>query len=317
MATLLAIPLFLGSIPVTLSAAAYFADRLDHIGPRLGLGEALVGLLTALAADGPEISTAIFALIQGEKAVSLGVVLGSNAFNIAAMVGLSAVITGAVRLTRTSLLLEGSVGALATLIAVGLILGLIDAAVAAAALAALLVPYVVLLTRVDDSARKRPRTRSRRPDERALWKLSGLALLSAIFIVLGSAGMVKGALTLAEAWGLSKPLVGVTVLAVLTSLPNAFTAGRLAVDGRGSALVSETLNSNTLNLVGAVIVPALVVGLGAASGLVKFDLAWLILMTGVMLALLFRRGGSTRAGGMFLIALYLAFVVAQLIFTKS
>ena len=63
------------------------------------------------------------------------------------------------------------------------------------------------------------------------------------------------------------------VLAVLTSLPNAYTAVRLGLVGRGSALVSETLASNTINLVGGVIIPALAVGVAARSGLVDFDLA--------------------------------------------
>ena len=73
---------------------AVFARRLDHVGLRLGLPEALLGLLTALAADAPEISSAISALVQHEHAVAVGVVVGSNAFNLAAMLGLSAVVTG-------------------------------------------------------------------------------------------------------------------------------------------------------------------------------------------------------------------------------
>ena len=88
MALWLALPLFVLSVVAMLAAAALFADRLDHIGPRVGLPEALTGLVTALAADGPEISSALIALAQGEKRVSLGVVLGSNVFNLAAMISL-------------------------------------------------------------------------------------------------------------------------------------------------------------------------------------------------------------------------------------
>src|SRR5260370_15558562 len=95
MGTPLAILLFVASFAVTLAAAGFFADRLDHVGPRLGLPEAVVGLLTAAAADAPEISSALVALAHGEKQVSLGVVLGSNAFNLAAMIGLSAILAGA------------------------------------------------------------------------------------------------------------------------------------------------------------------------------------------------------------------------------
>ena len=59
-----AIPVFLVSIGVMLAASAVFARRLDHIGLRLGLPEALLGLLTALAADAPELASAVTALVQ-------------------------------------------------------------------------------------------------------------------------------------------------------------------------------------------------------------------------------------------------------------
>jgi cation:H+ antiporter len=65
----------------------------------------------ALAADGPEISSALFALIRGEHGVSVGVLVGSNAFNLAAMIGLTGLLSGSVRLSRDTLLLEGSAGA--------------------------------------------------------------------------------------------------------------------------------------------------------------------------------------------------------------
>src|ERR1700756_2489890 len=97
MSPALALPLFAVSLAVTLAAARLFARRLDKLGVRFGFPEALIGLLTALAADGPEISSALVALIKGERAVSFGVIVGSNAFNLAAMIGLSGVLAGGVK----------------------------------------------------------------------------------------------------------------------------------------------------------------------------------------------------------------------------
>jgi cation:H+ antiporter len=54
----------------------------------------MLGLLTALAADAPEVSSAIAALVKGNHGVGVGVVVGSNVFNLAAMVGLSAILCG-------------------------------------------------------------------------------------------------------------------------------------------------------------------------------------------------------------------------------
>src|SRR5579862_2378648 len=112
---LLAVPLFMFSLVVTLAAARMFARRLDRLGLRFGLPEAVVGLLAALAADGPEISSALVALIKGAHSVSVGVLVGSNVFNLAAMIGVSALLAGTVLLRREALLLEGFVVAMTTL----------------------------------------------------------------------------------------------------------------------------------------------------------------------------------------------------------
>ena len=311
MATPLAILLFLGSLAVMLAAAAFFADRLDHVGPRLGLPEAIVGLLTALAADAPEISSAVVALARGQKQVSLGVVLGSNAFNLAAMIGLSAVLAGTVRIGRRALAVEGGVGIAATLVAGGLVVGLLPAWVALVLLGAIVAPYLVVASRGPaDHSPAPPRVHH----EGAIWKPVALILPAVGLIVLGSIGMVQSAVTLADRWHVSKAIVGLLVLAVLTSLPNAFTAIRLGLAGRGAALVSETLGSNTINLVGGILFPALVVGLAGRSGLVDFNLGWLLGMTCVALLLLSRTTGLGRRGGVVLVALYAVFVAVQLVY---
>jgi cation:H+ antiporter len=303
--------LFVGSLAVMLVAAAFFADRLDHVGPRLGLPEAVVGLLTAVAADAPEISSAVVALARGQKQVSLGVVLGSNAFNLAAMIGLSAVLAGTVTIGRRALAVEGGVGIAATLVAAGLVLGLLPAWVALVLLGAIVVPYLVIVSR---GPADHPPIPAHVHDEGAIWKPVALIVPAVGLIVLGSIGMVQSAVALADRWHVSKAIVGILVLAVLTSLPNAFTAIRLGLAGRGAALVSETLGSNSINLTGGILFPALVVGLAGRSGLVDFNFDWLLGMTCVALLLLSRITGMGRRGGAALVALYAVFVAVQLVY---
>jgi len=131
-------------------------------------------------------------------------------------------------------------------------------------------------------------------------------------IVAGSAGMVHAALALGGAWHLSHVILGVLVLAPLTSLPNAATAIRLARAGRGAALVAETFNSNTINLAIGVILPALFVAPATAGAGGATQLLWLVAITGCSLAALARRRGLGRAGGLVLIAAYLGFVAQTL-----
>jgi cation:H+ antiporter len=311
--TSVVVPAFLASVAITLAAAALFADRLDHIGPRVGMPESLTGLLTAVAADGPEVSSALIALVGGHGAVGVGVVLGSNAFNLAAMIGVSAILTGVVRLQRRALAIEGTVAVLVTLIGAGVIEGALSAPVAMIGLAAVLVPYVMVIGRGAGAAAHEVAVHPEATlDEPDLWKPIALAIGAVALIILGSFGMVDSAVTLAHRWGVSASIVGGLLLAVITSLPNAFTAVRLGLRHRGTALVSETLNSNTINLAFGVVLPALFLSLGAASGTVDFDLAWLLLMTSVAIGFLARPRGMARGGGWLLVGLYVAFAVVEL-----
>src|SRR6266496_1141779 len=140
-----AIPVFLASIGAMLAASAVFASRLDHVGLRLGLPEALLGLLTALAADAPEISSAISALVQHDHEVAVGVVVGSNAFNIAAMLGLSAVVTARVRARHEALELEAFVGLWLVAVTLAVVAGGLGATAGIVLVAVVALPYVALL----------------------------------------------------------------------------------------------------------------------------------------------------------------------------
>jgi cation:H+ antiporter len=324
-----AIPLFIVSIAVMLAASSVFAGRLDHIGIRLGLPETLLGLLTALAADAPELASAVTALVENRHAVAVGVAVGASVFNIAAMLGLSAIVTGRIRARHEALELEALVGlwmvAVAILVATGTLSGTVGAVLAAV----VAVPYVALLAAGPRLVRRLPlgaaesrflgrsfgeRHRRARPlDSRREAVRLVLVLVAALcLIVAGSVGAVRAATSLADRWSIPQALVGVLVLAVLTALPNAWTGVRFGLQHRGSALMSETLNSNSINVVAGIAFPAALGALTAFSHLDVFGLAWLFGMTAAALLLFGKRGGGGRAAGAFLIVLYAIFVVVQI-----
>ncbi len=310
MSPALALPLFCVSAVVTFAAAGVFADKLDHIGPRVGLPESAVGLLTAVAADTPEITSAIVALLAGRQDASLGIVIGSNVFNIAAMIGLSAVLAGTVTIGRKALMVEGTVSVLALIVTAGLIAGILSAPVALVLFVIVVGPYVVVNLRRDRGPAAHGEHHD--ADDGSLLRPIALIVPAVALIVLGSTGMVKAALSLADRWNISQTLTGILVLAVLTSLPNAFTAVRLGLSGRGDALVTEALASNTINLTGGVLVPALFIGIASATGSIYFDLLWLGGMTLVALAALAAPRGLGRTAGVLLIGLYAIFVAVHL-----
>jgi cation:H+ antiporter len=305
MATGLAAVIFVLSLAACLAAAAVFAKRLDHLGAHLGLPEAFLGLLAAAGADAPELATAIAALAAGSKSVGFGVVVGSNVFNLAAMIGVTALLAGTVTIRRDALAIEGGVALAVTVVAVLLAFGVVPAWAALALSLAVLVPYAVVAFRRELEV---PRAHAHvdAVDTRTLW----LIVPAVVVIVLGSIGMVHAGLRIGHALGLSDVVIGVLVLAVVTSIPNAYTGVRLGLARRGSALVSETMNSNTINLVGGLALPALFVGVSSTS-LARVDGIWLLAATTATVVLLAPRRGATRMGGALLIASWVAFAAVQ------
>jgi cation:H+ antiporter len=335
-----AIPLFFLSFAATIAAAEFCAQRLDELGVRLGVPEALLGFLTALASDAPELTSAVVALIKGANDVSLGVVLGSNVFNLAAMIGMSGVLVGRVVIRREVLLVEGLVAMAIAGLAAALVLGGLSAVGATALMTAVLIPYLILLAlgpapfrrlpfssrftrrlaaELDEAYRPRrtaehgPAFEPTRPvDKGSVWRPVLLVVPGVAVIIGGATAMVDIGLSLADRWDVPDVVVGIFVLAILTSLPDAYMAIRLARAGRGLATVSATFHSNTINLFGGVVLPALVLTLAPATGLVTFDLVWLLAMTSITILLLARRFG--RREGFVLVSLYGVFVAVQAVY---
>jgi cation:H+ antiporter len=107
--------LFLGSFALSVISSVVLARRLEQLGAWLRLSQSLLGIVAALGADAPEISSAVTAMHAGQHDLGLGIVLGSNIFNLAALLGLSALVSGKVSVTRQTLLINGSVAVWVTL----------------------------------------------------------------------------------------------------------------------------------------------------------------------------------------------------------
>jgi cation:H+ antiporter len=317
--------IFVASLALCTISSAVMARRLDQATAWLRLPESLVGLITALGADAPEIASAVTGIMSGHHDLGLGVIFGSNIFNLAALLGIGAIVAGRIRIGRPGILLNGAValwinGEIGAQ-AVGLLAPVLSLILAATAL----LPYIALLAvepgRVlelpvpagvakwlcraiggahEDSRAAEP---PRKPSNIDLLALVPLIVM----IVLASVGLVRSALVLGKHLGISRTAIGTLVLAPLTGLPNLVTAIALAKKGRGSAVVVETFNSNSINLLAGVLLPAIIVGLGKASGQSLLSLWWMIGMTAGAIAWSASRHGLRWPGGVALIVAYIAF----------
>src|SRR5262249_39507446 len=99
------VAVFLVAAGLALVASGVLVSRLERLGERIGLTDAALGMVAALGANAPEISASVTALVRGQRDVGIGVILGSNAFNLAALLGLAAIVAGGVRFHRRVVLL--------------------------------------------------------------------------------------------------------------------------------------------------------------------------------------------------------------------
>ncbi len=320
-----AIVVFVGSLVLSAVSSLVLANNLERIGTRLKLSEGLLGIITAFAADSPEISSAVAALITDSHDLSIGVVLGSNIFNLVALLGLSAVVAGKVHIEKPVLLFNGTVALAVTVIATALILRVMASVTSFVLIVALLIPYGMISSlRSVNVARWRLPTeikrllcslvdevhQSARKDKTApyaTWN-EALAIVPALAsIILGSFGMVRSAIVIGRTWNIPPLVLGIVILATLTGIPNLLAALRLAQHNRGSAVVSEALNSNTLNVLAGICIPALMFGVGTISNPALFAIWWLLGMTGLVVWLAYRRRGLSRSDGKLVIMLYALF----------
>jgi cation:H+ antiporter len=325
--------LFAVGAAVSLAASWLLVSRLERLGERAGFSEAWLGLVAALAADAPEITSAVTALARGQASVGAGVIIGSNVFNLAALLGLAAVVAGRIAFHRRVVLLGGVPAvwvAAATLLTVTVL-----APVAGLALTVVVLgPYVTLLgmSRARIEGLRLPAQWTRwliaaiheeevelaeavRP-RRGTWR-DAVAAAGALIVVVGASTVMEVAATAAgHRYGVADIVTGGLVLAIMTSLPNAVAAVYLARRGRGAAVLSIALNSNAINVVAGLLIPASLAGLGPRSGQGTLVAAWYAGLTVLALALAYRGHGLGRGAGATIIAGYLAFVIALLIVVR-
>jgi cation:H+ antiporter len=324
---------FLLSAAASLAASWLLVSRLEALAGRAGLSEGMLGLVAALAADAPEITAAVSALAHHQTHVGAGVTLGSNVFNLAALLGLGAAVAGRIALHRKVIVLSGVVALWVAAVSVLVVTGLLAPAAGIGVVAVVFVPYVLVLAAEGWPDRLVPRplaglTRwlatavaqeeaelepalpesTLHPRPGGGWADGAVAGAALTAVVLASTVMELTATTLGARLAVPDIVTGAIVLAAVTSLPNAVAAGYLANRGRGTAVLSTALNSNALNVIAGFLIPAAIIGLGPPSGPTTLVTAWYAGLTAAVLVAAYRGSGLRRGAGLAIIAAYLIFL---------
>ncbi len=326
-----AIVLFFAGTAVSLGSSWIVVSRIERIGRRLGASEALLGLVSALAANAPEITSSVSALLERRGAIGTGVVIGSNVFNLAALLGLGSIIGKVIGLHRRVVVFQGAIALWMAGVCLATVAGLVDASIGFLLALSVLGPYatIVAIDRTRWWRRPRPSALGRwlaraiaeeelelsaiihPPRGRARDGLTGAAAL--VIVVAASVAMERGASELGTRLAVPGIIVGGLVLAAVTSLPNAVAAVYWARRGKAVALLSTALNSNALNVLAGFLLPVMLIAhAGRSSGAILVT-AWYAGLTAVVLGVTYLHRGLRRAAGWGIVAAYFVFVAVVVV----
>lgn len=271
---------------------------------RLGVSPLLIGLvIVGFGTSTPELVTSLEANLAGSPGIAIGNVVGSNTANILLILGIAAVI-GPIAIRPAAYRRDAMVAAFAALVCLGLaVIGMIDR-LAGVVLLVLLFAYMAHAYRSD-----RREVRAAVADE-AAGVPGNIAVALALLVggialtVLGAHWVVEGAIALARSAGLSESIIGLSLVAVGTSLPELTASVAAALRRQGDLALGNILGSNIFNVLGILGVTALVRPLGVPAEIMTIDV-W-VMLAATALLLVFARSGwrLCRPEGWAMLALY-------------
>ncbi|HEX9674013.1 MAG TPA: calcium/sodium antiporter [Burkholderiales bacterium] len=295
--------LFVGALALIKGAAA--------LARRWGMTPLAVGLtVVAGGTSSPELFVVTGAALAGRDGISLGNVLGANSLNIGLILGLTAL----VRPLQAQLQLirfDVPIMILATLVVAGFIadgdLGRVKGAVLIAALAGYLA-FTVVMARRERSERVREEFAAQAPGPlTSLAGELGLIALGLAALALGARGLISGAVTVAGAMGVSDSVIGITVVAAGTTMPELITCVVAALRREADIAIGNIVGSNVFNLLGVLGFAGVLAPISAV-GVQPAEVWGAVLLAALSLPVMWRGLIVNRAEGALLVAAYLAYV---------
>lgn len=278
----------------------------------------IIGLsMVAFGSSAPQMAVSLQAALGQSTDIAVGSVIGSNIFNLLVTLGLSALIIPlrvARQLVRLDIPLLIGASLLVLVLAWNEQLTALDGCVLLAALAL----YLGLLWR-----QSRPTARPSRPTSdaaRTPWLSSVLLMIAGLGLLVFAGHLLLGAtVALASELGLSERIIGLTVVAVSTSLPQLATSLIAALRGQRDIAVGNVIGGNLFNLLGVLGITALLapVPLSVSPNALDFDLPVMLGVTLLCLPVFYSGYRITRAESVLLLALYLAYGLHVVSFTTG
>ncbi len=301
---LLNVLLLIIGFAMLVKGADWFVDGAAGIASKLKIPQLVIGLtIVAMGTSAPEAAVSITAALKGNSGIAIGNVVGSNILNILLILGITAVIVN-VAIQKSTLLIEipYMIAITILLIVMGMTGGTVSR-VEGVILWILFIAYLGYMLYL---------TKNKKDEEveekRSGWKLLLFVVVGIVLIVLGSNFTVDGATEIARAIGISERIIGLTIVAFGTSLPELVTSVTAARKGNADIAIGNIVGSNIFNILFILGTTALITPIPYASAFIIDGVVAVV--TGIVLWLaVFRKMELRRVWGIIMLCLYAAYFV--------
>lgn len=300
-------------LAMLLFGADAFLKGASAVALRFGISPFVVGLtIVGFGTSAPELAVNLSAVWRGSYDIALGNVVGSNIANVGLILGACAVVAP-LSVHMRMLRIEGPV---MVLVGIGLWLLCLDGELGRGDAALLLGGFVAMMLFVARTARDEPADVQQELGEFATaqgrmrrhfgWLAMGLFLL-----IFGATQMVDAALVLARMWGWSELLIGLTVVAIGTSLPELASSLMAVYRGQNDIAVGNVVGSNLFNMLLILGATGSFHPLPVSDGMQRVELPMMIAFMVLGYVFMHRQGRITRVEGSVLLAAFVAFTLWQ------
>lgn len=281
--------------------ADWFVDGAAGIADRMGIPQLVIGLtIVAMGTSAPEAAVSITAALKDNAGITIGNVVGSNILNILIILGITSVIV-TIAVAKSTVFIDIPVMVAATLILI--FFGYTGNEISFVEGVLLWVAFIGYLAYMVVTAKKNKQETTEEENNSPFWKLLIATILGLVLIVWGSNVSVDAATNIAQKLGMSERFIGLTIVALGTSLPELFTSVSAAIKGKADIAIGNIVGSNIFNIL-------FIVGTTALITPVVFEAKFLIDTTIAIAAAIFlflfvvKSKKLTRPAGIFMLLCY-------------
>lgn len=320
--TLLTLVFFVLGLVALIVGAELLVRGASNLAAAAGVSALVIGLtVVAFGTSAPELAVSVASAYEGEAEIAIGNVVGSNIANVLLILGLSALVARLVvsaQLVRLDVPLMIGASILTYVFALDGRIGRLDGVV----LFAGIVIYTVFLirkSRAEQRTSAAAQDHEPAPGSAGLVKNVALVLAGLVLLVIGSNWLVDGAIEIALAVGLSETVIGLTLVAVGTSLPELATSVLASIRGQRDIAVGNVVGSNLFNLLSVLGLSSIVApdGIPVPSSVLAFDLPVMLAVAIACLPIFFTRNLLARWEGTLFLGYYVAYTAYLLLAAKS